>query len=222
MQAMILAAGKGERMRPLSLHTPKPLLQVGGKPLLQYHIESLVAASVDHIVINTGRLGEMIQDWFGDGDSFGVQIQYSHEGEEPLGTGGGIRKALPLLGDVPFILVNGDIWTDFDYRVLPVRPDGLAHLVMVDNPAHNPAGDFALKGGLLSTSGQTLHTYSGIGIYDPRMFSETDTQLFSLVPLLKQAMLNEQVSGQYFNGQWFDIGTPERLAQLDQLLATRS
>ncbi len=222
MQAMILAAGKGERMRPLSLHTPKPLLQAGGKPLLQYHIESLVAASVDHIVINTGRLGEMIQDWFGDGDSFGVHIQYSHEGEEPLGTGGGIRKALPLLGDVPFILVNGDIWTDFDYRALPVRPDGLAHLVMVDNPAHNPAGDFALKGGLLSKSGQTLHTYSGIGIYDPRMFLGTDTQLFSLVPLLKQAMLNEQVSGQYFNGQWFDIGTPERLAQLDRLLATRS
>jgi MurNAc alpha-1-phosphate uridylyltransferase len=221
MQAMILAAGKGERMRPLSLHTPKPLLQAGGKPLLQYHIESLAAASVDQIVINTGRLGEMIQAWFGEGDSFGVHIHYSHEGEEPLGTGGGIRKALPLLGDAPFILVNGDIWTEFDYRSLPASPGGLAHLVMVDNPAHNPDGDFALKDGLLSTTGQTLHTYSGIGVYDPQLFSRTDSQLFSLVPLLKQAMLNQQVSGQYFKGKWFDIGTLQRLTQLDRLLAAK-
>ena len=222
MQAMILAAGKGERMMPLSLHTPKPLLQVGGKPLLQYHIESLVAASVDKIVINTGRLGEKIQAWFRDGDSFGVHIHYSHEGDEPLGTGGGIRKALPLLGDAPFILVNGDIWTEFDYRNLPAHPGGLAHLIMVDNPPHNSGGDFALKDGLLSTAGQTLHTYSGIGVYDPQIFSGTDSRLFSLVPLLKQAMLNQQVSGQYFKGKWFDIGTPERLIQLDRLLATRS
>jgi len=222
MQAMILAAGKGERMRPLSLHTPKPLLQAGGKPLLQYHIESLVAASVDKIVINTGRMGEMIQAWFRDGDSFGVHIHYSHEGDEPLGTGGGIRKALPLLGDAPFILVNGDIWTEFDYRSLPARPGGLAHLIMVDNPEHNSGGDFALKDGLLSTTGPTLQTYSGIGVYDPQIFSGTDSRLFSLVPLLKQAMLNQQVSGQYFKGRWFDIGTPERLIQLDRLLVTRS
>ncbi len=222
MQAMILAAGRGERMMPLSLHTPKPLLQVGGKPLLQYHIESLVAASVDKIVINTGRLGEMIQAWFREGDSFGVHIHYSHEGDEPLGTGGGIRKALPLLGDAPFILVNGDIWTDFDYRSLPAYPGGLAHLIMVDNPPHNSGGDFALKDGLLSTTGQTLQTYSGIGVYDPQIFSGTDPQLFSLVPLLKQAMLNQQVRGQYFKGRWFDIGTPERLIRLDSLLATRS
>jgi MurNAc alpha-1-phosphate uridylyltransferase len=219
MHAMILAAGKGERMRPLSLHTPKPLLQAGGKPLLQYHIESLAAASVEQIVINTGRLGEMIQDRFGNGDRFGVHIRYSPEGDEPLGTGGGIRKALPLLGTAPFILVNGDIWTGFDYRTLSPGRDKLAHLVMVDNPDHNPGGDFALKNGLLSTSGQTLQTYSGIGIYDPRLFSGADNQLFSLVPLLKQAMLNQQVSGQYYAGPWFDIGTPERLALLDKRLS---
>lgn len=218
MYAMILAAGKGERMMPLSLATPKPLLQAAGKPLLQYHIEALAAAAVSDIVINTGRLGDQIESRFGRGECFGVTIHYSHEGEEPLGTGGGIRQALPLLGDRPFILVNGDVWTDFNYSDLPDRIAGLAHLVLVDNPVHNPDGDFALSSGQLALTGLPMLTYSGIGVYKPALFTSAGQGLFSLVPALKQAIHNNLVSGQRHTGRWFDIGTPERLVQLNHLL----
>jgi len=219
MYAMILAAGKGERMMPLSLHTPKPMLLAGGKPLLQYHVEALAAAAVSQIVINTGRLGDRIEAWFGRGDRYGVSIQYSHEGEVPLGTGGGIRQALPLLGPSPFILVNGDIWTDFDYAGLPTRIPGQAHLVMVGNPAHNPNGDFALCDGSLTTSRQHMLTYSGIGVYSPGLFAEREKDLFSLTPLLRHAIDNNNVTGQYHAGRWFDIGTPERLEELNRQLS---
>jgi len=221
MYAMILAAGKGERMRPLSLHTPKPMLEAGGKPLLQYHIEALAAAAVRQVVINTGRLGDRIEAWLGQGDRFGISIQYSHEGEVPLGTGGGIRQALPLLGSNPFILVNGDIWTDFDYSGLPASIPGLAHLVMVDNPAHNPDGDFALSNGSLATRGQHMLTYSGIGVYSPDLFADSEHNLFSLTPLLRQAIDKNRVTGQHHTGSWFDIGTPDRLDELNQRIKSK-
>ena len=218
MYAMILAAGKGERMRPLSQDTPKPLLQAGGKPLLQYHIEALAAAAITRIVINTGRLGKKIETCFGSGDRFGVELCYSHEGDEPLGTGGGIQRALPWLGQLPFILVNGDVWTDFDYARLPARIPSMAHLIMVNNPGHNPDGDFALFEGKIDLQKGFLLTYSGIGLYKPELFVAAEGQLFSLVPLLKQAIHQGKVSGQHYNGQWFDMGTPERLDELNQLL----
>lgn len=218
MYAMILAAGKGERMQPLSLHTPKPLLSAGGKPLLQYHIEALAAAGVANIVINTGRLGHLIERRFGSGTGFGVRIHYSHEGDEPLGTGGGILKALPQLGNHPFLLINGDVWTDIDYTTLPVRPSGLAHLVMVENPAHHPKGDFALLSGRVAETGQPMLTYSGIGVYQPGLFVRVEQEVFSFVPLLRQAISENRVSGQLHSGRWFDIGTPQRLEMLHQLL----
>lgn len=218
MYAMILAAGKGERMMPLSQKTPKPLLQAGGKPLIQYHIEALVAANVSRIVINTGRLGEQIEAWFGNGSRYGVELLYSHEGVEPLGTGGGICRALPLLGADPFWLVNGDVWTDFDYSKIPVNIADQAHLILVDNPQHNPDGDFILSGSRVMLVGQPRLTYSGIGLYQPGLFMSATEPLFSLVPLLKQAIGLGQVSGQHYSGNWFDIGTPERLEALNQRL----
>lgn len=221
MRAMILAAGKGERMRPLSLHTPKPLLQVGGKPLLQYHIEALANAGVTSILINTGRHGDQIEARFGRGGRFGVDIEYSHEGEEPLGTGGGVRRVLPWLGDQAFILVNGDVWTDLDYKSLPDQPGGLAHLIMVPNPEHHPGGDFALLDDRVIADGTSLYTYSGIGVYQPHLFRQADTEMFSFVPLLRRAIAADQVSGQLHTGRWFDIGTPERLQALDRELRAR-
>jgi len=218
MYAMILAAGKGERMLPLSIKTPKPLLQAGGKPLIQYHIEALVAANVSRIVINTARMGEQIESWFGDGSQYGVEVYYSHEGDEPLGTGGGICRALPLLGDDPFLLVNGDVWTDFDYSTIPVNIAGQAHLIMVDNPVHNPLGDFVLSGSKVILEGQARLTYSGIGLYQPGLFLSASKPLFSLVPLLRQAIGQDQVSGQHYTGSWFDIGTPDRLEGLRKRL----
>jgi MurNAc alpha-1-phosphate uridylyltransferase len=218
MNAMILAAGKGERMLPLTLTTPKPLLQAGGKPLIQYHIEALVAANVSRIVINTGRLGEQIEAWFGNAGRYGVELLYSHEGAEPLGTGGGIFRALPLLGADPFWLVNGDVWTDFDYSKIPVNIVDQAHLILVDNPQHNPDGDFILSGSRVMLVGQPRLTYSGIGLYQPGLFMSVREPLFSLVPLLKQAIGLGQVSGQHYSGNWFDIGTPDRLEALNQWL----
>lgn len=221
MYAMILAAGKGERMLPLSLATPKPLLEAGGKPLLQYHLEALARASVSGVVINTGRLGHLIESRFGNGAGLGLTIEYSHEGDEPLGTGGGIVQALPLLGNAPFILVNGDVWTDFDFSTLTDQPSGLAHLVMVDNPDHHPEGDFVLNGRQVLMAGGQRYTYSGIGVYRPAMFTESREPLFSFVPLLKTAIGLGQVSGVYHPGHWFDIGTPQRLAALDKMLQSK-
>jgi MurNAc alpha-1-phosphate uridylyltransferase len=218
MYAMILAAGKGERMMPLSLATPKPLLEAGGKPLLQYHLESLARASVSGVVINTGRLGHQIEARFGNGTGLGLAIEYSHEGNEPLGTGGGILKALPLLGESPFILVNGDVWTDFDFRTLSGDIQGLAHLVMVANPEHHPEGDFVLKGRQLQMEGSPRYTYSGIGVYRPGLFALPGENLFSFVPLLKTAINRNQVSGEIHPGLWFDIGTPQRLGELQKML----
>jgi MurNAc alpha-1-phosphate uridylyltransferase len=217
MIAMILAAGRGERMRPLTDTLPKPLLDVAGKPLIVYQLESLVAAGVGKIVINLGHLGQLIQDRLGNGECFGVSIAYSDEGDQLLETAGGIIKALPLLGDAPFIVSNADIYTDFDYQLLPTTlVDADAHLVMVDNPPHNLAGDFFLENNRLYNEGHNGLTYSGIGLYSPAFFQDCVSGRAPLAPLLRQSAQANRLSGQYFKGYWNDIGTPERLEQANK------
>ncbi|WP_017476347.1 N-acetylmuramate alpha-1-phosphate uridylyltransferase MurU [Pseudomonas sp. PAMC 26793] len=221
MKAMILAAGKGERMRPLTLHTPKPLIQAGGKRLIEYHLEALAKAGFTDIVINHAWLGQQIEGYLGDGAQYGVRIQYSAEGE-PLETGGGIFKALPLLGDEPFLVVNGDIWTDYDFASLNQPLNGLAHLVMVDNPAHHPSGgDFYIKDGALhdAAPGADNLTFSGISVLHPKLFAGCSAGAFKLAPLLRDAMAKGLVTGEHMNGRWIDVGTLERLAQVETLLA---
>ena len=221
MKAMILAAGLGNRMRPLTLHTPKPLLEVGGKPLIVWHIEKLQKIGVTEIVINTAWLGEKLANALGDGSQFGVKILWSHEGEG-LETAGGIINALPLLGDEPFILVNGDVWTTMDFAsLLDVQlGEQQAHLVLVENPPQHLKGDFILSNGLAYTFeqeqlGEAL-TYSGIAVLHPRMFVGLENGKRPLAPLLKQAMQQQQVSAEKMQAVWVDVGTPERLQQLDQ------
>lgn len=221
MKAMILAAGMGNRMRPLTLHTPKPLLKVGGKPLIVWHIEKLQKMGVQEIVINTAWLGEKLADALGDGSQFGVKILWSHEGEG-LETAGGIINALPLLGNEPFILVNGDVWTTMDFApLLNVQlQDDLAHLVLVENPVQHPQGDFTLAANKAYTfeqarSGENL-TYSGVAVMHPQMFDGLESGKRPLAPLLKQAMQQEKISAQKLQGVWVDVGTPERLNALDQ------
>ena len=221
MKAMILAAGLGNRMRPLTLHTPKPLLEVGGKPLIVWHIEKLQKIGVTEIVINTAWLGEKLANALGDGSQFGVKILWSHEGEG-LETAGGIINALPLLGDEPFILVNGDVWTTMDFAsLLDVQlGEQQAHLVLVENPPQHLKGDFILSNGLAYTFeqeqlGEAL-TYSGIAVLHPRMFAGLENGKRPLAPLLKQTMQQQQVSAEKLQGIWVDVGTPERLEQLDQ------
>lgn len=214
MKAMLLAAGKGERMRPLTLETPKPLLPVAGKPLLQWHIEALARAGITQLVINHAWLGDQLETHFADGAALGVQLQWSRE-VEPLETGGGIRQALPLLGDQPFVLVNGDIWTDFDFSRLQLPAGKLAHLVLIDNPAHNPSGDFILREGRVTNpvGGQAGLTYSGIAVIDPALVADQVPGRFALAPLLRAAANDGLLGGEYFAGSWIDVGTPERLQQ---------
>jgi len=216
MKAMILAAGRGERMRPLTDHTPKPLLPVGGKPLLQWHVEALVAAGVREIVINHAWLGGQIEAALGDGRALGAAIRYSPEGDNALETGGGIFQALPLLGDAPFVVVNADIVTDYPFARLPAAPAGLAHLVLVPNPDHHPQGDFYLEHGRVEAEGAPRFTYSGIGVYRPELFRGQQSGRFPLAPLLRRAMGMGQVSGEFYSGAWLDVGTPERLRQAEQ------
>ncbi|MCW8274852.1 nucleotidyltransferase family protein [Pseudomonas sp. PCH199] len=222
MKAMILAAGKGERMRPLTLTTPKPLVRAGGVPLIEYHLRALAAAGFTEIVINHAWLGQQIEDYLGDGSRYGVSIQYSPEGE-PLETGGGIFRALPLLGDEAFVVVNGDIWTDYDFSVLHQPIVGLAHLVLVNNPVHHPAGDFQLIDGEVRDGqpGAATLTYSGIAVLHPQLFESCCAGAFKLAPLLRAAMANGQVSGERLNGLWVDVGTHERLAEVETLIEAR-
>ena len=227
MKALVFAAGKGERMRPLTDTTPKPLLTAGGKPLVAWHLERLAALGVRDVVLNTAWLAPCFAPALGDGSRWGLRLHYSHEGEEPLETGGGMLHALPLLGDAPFIAVNGDIWCDLDFATLPREPQGQAHLVLVDNPAHNPGGDFALDGeGRVHAAGESRLTFAGIGVYRPSLFTnwrsvlgaapgtECEPPRFRLAPLLRAAMRAGEVGGQHHRGAWTDVGTPERLAQL--------
>lgn len=217
MKAMILAAGRGERMRPLTDETPKPLLKAGGRRLIEYHLECLAQAGFREIVINHAHLGEQIEEVLGDGSCYGVRISYSAEGRA-LETGGGIFKALALLGDGPFLVINGDVWCDYPYARLRERQVELAHLVLVDNPPQHPHGDFVLDRGEVHDGDGERLTFSGIGIYHPRLFAGCEPGAFPLAPLLRRAMAEGAVSGEHYQGRWFDIGTPQRLQELDRLL----
>lgn len=222
MRAMILAAGRGERMRPLTDRLPKPLLPVAGKPLIVHHLEALAAAGVVDVVINHAWLGQLIEQQLGDGQQFGVRIQYSAEGATGLETAGGIKKALPLLGSEPFIVINGDVLSTFNPRELiatGLTQGALAHLVLVPNPPQHPAGDFAFAANSpwLNSTGTEQFTFSGIALYHPDFFSEVPVGPQKLAPFLRQAMARQQVSGELFRGYWADIGTPERLQQADEV-----
>jgi MurNAc alpha-1-phosphate uridylyltransferase len=210
--AMIFAAGRGERMRPLSDATPKPLLRIGGKMLIEHHLEKLAAIGVQEIVINTSHLAEHFPAALGDGSRWRVRIRYSYEGEKPLETGGGIKNALPLLGDAPFIGVSADIVSDYDYAKLPAEPSGLAHLVMVPNPEFHPRGDFFLDGSRLNEedSGERL-TFANIAVYRPELVAGESATYFKLLPIYQRAMREGKLSGERFDGFWTNIGTPEQL-----------
>lgn len=215
MRAMLLAAGRGERMRPLTDATPKPLLRAGGRALIEYHLFALAAAGVREVVVNLSWRAGTIRGFLGDGSRYGLTLEFSDEGPVPLETGGGIRQALPLLGDGPFIVVNGDVWTDqrFDALVLPAG--SLAHLLLVPNPAHHPGGDFALgAGGRVRASGERL-TYAGIGLFEPALFARREPGRFPLKSLLDEALAEGRLTGQRLEGHWVDVGTPDRLARLD-------
>jgi MurNAc alpha-1-phosphate uridylyltransferase len=212
---MILAAGRGERMRPITDHTPKPLLPVAGKPLIVWHLERLARAGFRDIVINHAHLGDQIEALLGDGDAWGLRIQYSAEPQGALETAGGIANALPLLGDAPFLVVNGDIFCDWDFRQARIN-DQLAHLVLIDNPPHNPKGDFSLAEGKVGAGETAKLTFSGIGIYRPELFAGIARgQPAKLAPLLRTAIDAGQITGEHHSGRWVDVGTPERLAALD-------
>ena len=215
MKAMILAAGRGERMRPLTDATPKSLLEIDGKALIVHRIEALRAAGLLDLVINLGYRGEQIRATLGDGDCYGVRIFYSCEPEHALDTGGGIFQALPLLGAAPFVVVNSDIWTDYPLVRLVKKAPRLAYLVMVDNPPQHPRGDFALIGGRVSEQEGSRLTYSGICVLSPSLFDGCSPGRFSLVPLLRRAMVAGVVEGEHYSGDWRDIGTPQRLYQLE-------
>lgn len=232
MRALVFAAGLGERMRPLTLTTPKPLLEAGGKPLIVWHLEKLAAIGVDEVVLNTSWLAPKFPEVLGDGSHWGLCLRYTYEGLTPLETGGGMWNALGVLAPdgAPFLAVNGDIWTDYDFARLPREPEGLAHLVMVDNPAHNPAGDFVLDGERVRSEGEPRLTFSGIGLYRPALFDDWRSIIgdapgaaespprFKLAPLLRAAMRRDAVTGEHHAGAWTDVGTPERLALLDESL----
>ncbi|WFP52004.1 nucleotidyltransferase family protein [Methylomonas sp. EFPC3] len=221
MKAMILAAGRGERMRPLTDHTPKPLLRAAGKPLIEYTLENLAAAGFTDIVINIAHLGALIKNHCGNGERWGLSIAYSDEGETALETAGGIAKALPLLGDTPFLAINADIVCDCSLRPLRDVKLDLAHLVMIDNPPHHPEGDFALTdSGLLAEQGETKLTFSGIGLYRPELFEGVPAAPLKLRPVLNRAIQQQRISGQKHSGIWLDIGTPDRLEHFSNMVGS--
>ncbi len=224
MRAMILAAGRGERMRPLTDTTPKPLLEVAGRPLIDWQLTRLAGAGVTVVVINTAWLGEQIEAAVGDGSAWGVRVAYSREPAGGLETGGGIQRALPLLGEAPFWVVNGDVWSAYPLERLPRRPAGLAHLVLVDNPGHNPQGDFALDGygRVRADGGARGLTFAGIGALDPALWDGCRPGAYPLAPLLRDAAARGQVRGERWAGAWHDVGTPHRLAALRRQAAPPS
>lgn len=214
MNAIILAAGLGKRMRPLTLETPKPLLKVGQYSLIEHHIFSLKKANIKNIVINTFWLADKIHQQLGDGGNYGVNIQYSDEKESPLETAGGIKKALSLIDSEQFVVVNGDIYCDYPFKQHNLN-NKLAHLILVNNPKHNPNGDFAISDGLLQNKGKTKFTYSGIGYYSKALFQATKIEPTPLAPLLRTQADNLAISAELYQGTWTDVGTPERLVSLN-------
>ncbi|PHR63677.1 MAG: mannose-1-phosphate guanylyltransferase [Idiomarina sp.] len=223
MRAMILAAGRGERMRPLTDTTPKPLLRVRGKPLIEYHLEKLAAQGIKQVVINHAWLGEQLVQALGNGKQFGLEILFSPEPEGGLETAGGIIRALPMLGDEPFWVINGDIFTTLDFSALPRElPAGIvAHLLLANNPPHNAQGDFAVQSGMLqaATESTQTYTYTGMGLFSPQLFSDYQSgseQFIRLRPLLDSGIENEQIAASIISAEWTDVGTPKRLAQLQE------
>lgn len=214
---MILAAGLGKRMRPLTDHCPKPLLPVAGKPLIVHHLERLRAAGIHEVVINVSYRAEQIIAALGNGDAYGLRIHWSRE-TAPLETGGGIQQALPLLSEAPFLLINGDVWCNALPAPQALKGDDLAHLVLVDNPSHHPDGDFGLAAGRVNQTSTERLTFAGISIISPALLAGHPKGAFALAPLLRTAISNHQVSGERYLGPWVDVGTPERLAALENLL----
>jgi N-acetyl-alpha-D-muramate 1-phosphate uridylyltransferase len=221
MKAMILAAGRGERMRPLTDSLPKALLPVGGQALIEHHLQSLAAAGIKDIVINVAWLGQQIMDYLGDGHRYGVEIQYSDEGAHALETGGGIAQALPLLGKNPFWVVNGDVHARYSFAIPQLAEQTLAHLVLVPNPDHNRRGDFALSDGLVRNTGEVMYTYSGIAYMRPELLAGNPGGAFPLTPLLRAAADRGQLTGELLAAGWTDVGTPARLQAVDALYASK-
>lgn len=217
MKAMILAAGRGERMRPLTDTTPKPLLRVGEKALIEHLLIKLAAAKVKHVVINVAHLAEQFYQALGDGSAYGLSIDYSFE-TEVLETGGGIRNALPILGQQPFMLLSGDIWTDYDFSLLPKRIAGLAHLVLAPNPMFHPKGDVSLVDNIVTLSDNNPYTYANIAVIDPDLFDGVEQERFPLRDCFYPAIANKQVTGEVFTGVWENIGTPEQLIALNDAI----
>ena len=222
-RAMILAAGRGERMRPLTDRMPKPLVPVAGTPLIDHVVARLARAGLRDLVINLGYRGAQIREHLGDGSAHGVRIQWSDEGDPPLETGGGVFRALDLLGDAPFVIANADVYSDFDFAPLAARARAfgshdLAHLVLVPNPEHRRDGDFGLEGGRARNDGEPRLTYSGIAILHPELFLNCEDGRFPLAPLLRHAAACDELSGERFEGLWSDVGTPDRLAALESIL----
>jgi len=215
----VLAAGRGERLRPLTDTLPKPLVAVGGRPLISWHLAALARAGVREVVVNLSWLGEQLRAALGDGREFGVAIRYSEEGPVPLETGGGILRALPLLGPEPFLVVSGDVWTDIDFARVTLEPDALAHLVLIPNPPHHPRGDFGLEGELVVSAAHERFTYANVGLYRPEFFAGCTAVRFPLLEPLNRAIAARRVRGELHRGQWCDVGTPERLAALNAKLA---
>jgi len=214
MRAIIIAAGRGVRLRPLTDTTPKPLLDVNGQSLIKYHLEKLGQAGFREVVINLAHLGDMIRDTLGDGSSWGLNIHYSQEPPGALDTGGGIQQALPLLGEAAFAVINGDVFSDYPLARLRAVKCSYAHLILVPNPVHNPDGDFALQGGHVTQDEEPHHTFSGISVYNPRFFENVGSGRYSVVPMLRAAMASQQVTGEIYKGVWHDIGTLDRLEAL--------
>ena len=219
MKAFILAAGRGDRLRPLTDKTPKPLLKAGKFSLIEYHLQNIRRAGISEVVINTAWLGEQIRTNIGDGSRYQLSISYSDEGDEALETAGGIIKALPLLDDEPFLVINADIWTDYDLsNLIDKNINTEAHLVLVDNPPHNSEGDFSLSDDQLSNTGEHMLTYSGIGIYTRKLFEDYSSGKRSLAPILREKIDAHHISAEHYRGQWTDVGTIERLNELHSLL----
>ena len=219
MKAMLLAAGNGKRLAPLTDHTPKPLLEVNGRPLIDYHLSALARAGFDDVVVNVSHLRQQLEDYLADGSRWGLHIDISVEPDDPLETAGGIIKALPLLGSDPFIVINADTFTMYPFAAPALPPERLAHLVLVPNPPHNPGGDFCLDGASVQNNGPTMHTFAGIGLYAPEFFQVYAADIIEnvqnqpLAPLLRRACSDGKVSGELFDGVWLDVGTVERLQE---------
>ncbi len=221
MKALVLAAGRGERLRPLTDRVPKPLVPVAGRPLLAWHLHALAAAGFEEAIINLSHLGARIQDFAGDGSAFGIPVRYSDEGEQALDTGGGIRHALPLLGEAPFAVINADVFSDFPLASLRARAPEAAHLVLVDNPPHHPDGDFFLCHDEVRTTGTRRLTFAGIGVYQPRIFADVSRRIFALGQVLHAHVPAGAVSGEHYRGMWVDVGTPHRLAEAETAAQSR-